>query len=611
MDKWFSLFGVPEPMPIPRGNYLKEIEFSMNAYLKSLWIPEEDQWWEVKGGGLLSRKGRPSFFLYDLYQGYLLSPSPVIRKKCKDLLDRITTEYGVEIRGEDLGFTFSNPISSMQGMAMYAISLLNQQGEDGAWKFRAPSLGAGVFAGYDYRLLGQHNAVEVGTCAHNAYQVLRSARMIGEAKLLEAGLRALKYMKRFKVPRGGQVWEVPVHTPEILSASDAVEAYIEGFRATGKIEYLVEAKKWARRGLPFIYFWNEGRFPFMRYASLVGFGASFYTTSWFGKPVQWCGLRLAYALLKLSDYDNSFPWKKIAEGIIRSALYQQEEEGENIALWPDNISVISGEKSSWLSYPLFTPVMILKGIYKLLERDSEPKTIKTGYFFLNYKGKIRNVRLAGKKLSFEIMLPKGEPGSIVLARIGNFSDILINGKKCSFDYKESMALLRVTLNQEEKWQTVEISGISPKFVNLVPDMEKRRKIDFKFEKDNEGWIAINDIRLLPPKNGVLEGFSIGPDPYMVRIKMDVKGETISAVKIRMKVSKGRAAEFYWTTEDSPFYDEQKSIKFPLFADGEFHEYVVRLERHPMWKERKITSIRLDPTDLPSAFFSIEYITGDN
>jgi len=52
--------------------------------------------------------------------------------------------------------------------------------------------------------------------------------MTGERKALEAGLKALKAMKKFNVPRAAQVWEIPVHTPDILAASDAIDANIEG-----------------------------------------------------------------------------------------------------------------------------------------------------------------------------------------------------------------------------------------------------------------------------------------------------------------------------------------------------------------------------------------------
>ncbi|MBC7327312.1 hypothetical protein H5T87_04260 [bacterium] len=606
MDKWFALFGVPEPMPIPRGNYLKEIEFSMNAYLHSLWVPEEEQWWTTKGAGpLLSGKGRPSPFLYDLYQGYLLSPSKEIRERCKEMIDMMTSKYKIEIAGDDLGFTFNEPVRSMKGLAIQAINLLNQQWEDGSWRFYANRLGSGVFEGYDYRQLGPHNAVEVGTCAYNAWQILRYARMTGDEKLLEAGIKALEFMKRFTVPRAAQVWEVPVHTPDVLAASDAVDAYIEGYRATGNKTYLEEAKKWARKGLPFIYMWNDPKFPFMRYASIPVFGASLYQGSWFGRPVQWNGLRYAYALLKLWDYDKSFPWKTVAEGITRSAMYQQDEKGENIALWPDSIGAIKGDKASWV----FSPMMILKCVYKLLGRDSEPQTLKVSEFRINYRGSVRDVSYRRGNLALEIKLPTGEPGSIVIAGTSKPQRVRLNGKEIGFEYDSNMAVLGIKLPQSSTWQKVEIEGIMPKRVSALPEIKKR--IDFSFDESDEGWVAQNDIDSLHVENGYLKGIATGGDPYMVRLGMDVKGDECKRLRIRMMTTGGTNAQFYWTTEDSPNFAEDKVVVFNIISDGEFHEYVVEVGNHPMWKGKRITAIRLDPTNsAPNATFAIDYIKGE-
>ncbi|MBC7329929.1 hypothetical protein H5T88_06165 [bacterium] len=606
MDKWFSLFGVPEPMTIPRGNYLKEIEFSMNAYLKSLWIPEEEQWWTSKGAGpLLSGKGRPSSFLYDLYQGYLLSPSADVKRKCWEMIDFMRNKYRIDIAGDDLGFTFNEPLRSVLGMGMQAISLLNQQWEDGSWRFYANRLGTGVFEGYDYRQLGPHNAVEVGTCAYNAYQILRYARMSGDQKLLQAGLKALEFMKRFNVPRAAQVWEVPVHTPDVLAASDAVDAYIEGYRATGNKEYLEEAKKWARRGLPFIYVWNEPKFPFMRYASIPVFGASLYEVSWFGRPVQWNGLRYAYALLKLWDYDQSFPWKKVAEGITRSAMYQQDEEGENIALWPDSIGAIKGDKAGWV----FSPMLILKCVYKLLNRDSEPQTIKIGDFRVNYRGKVRDASLRGKNLSFEIKLPSGEPGWVVIAGASKPQRVLVNGKEASFEYDSNMGLVGVNLKASDSWQEVKVEGIEVKKVSVLPEL--RTRLEFEFAESLEGWWSQNDIADLEVRNGCLEGIATGGDPYMVRFGMDIDGNSCARIRIRMMTTAGGGAELYWATADSPNFAEDKTVKFPIISDGKYHEYVIDVGNHPLWKGKRITAIRIDPTGgAPDARFSIDYIRGE-
>ncbi|HYW80134.1 MAG TPA: hypothetical protein VE890_11185, partial [Thermoguttaceae bacterium] len=52
-----------------------------------------------------------------------------------------------------------------------------------------------------------------GVCARPAATLLEFARVTGDQKALQAGVRTLQYMKRFRTPRGAQVWEVPLHTP--------------------------------------------------------------------------------------------------------------------------------------------------------------------------------------------------------------------------------------------------------------------------------------------------------------------------------------------------------------------------------------------------------------
>ena len=66
IDRWVQTQGVPEPAPLPHGSYEREIEFSMLAYLQSLWLPESKQWWTTKGNAVMSATGRPRSFVADL-----------------------------------------------------------------------------------------------------------------------------------------------------------------------------------------------------------------------------------------------------------------------------------------------------------------------------------------------------------------------------------------------------------------------------------------------------------------------------------------------------------------------------------------------------------------
>ncbi len=641
VDKWFEVFGAPEPMPKPRGSWEKEVAFSMRGYLDSvLWDAKAEMWRASVGGpSLMTGLSRPPNFTFDVAMGALLSDDAHLKRRCAERLARMRA-LGVAPLADDLGFlSFPNsPISQfpspriedqISALVARAASLVRQQGEDGAWRFDADRKDRGVFRGMDYHELGPDEAAELGTCARNAYEVLRAARLTGDQNLLAAGLKSLKFMERFVVPRAAQVWEVPVHTPDILAAADAVEAYLEAYYFTGSPEHLAQAIHWARKGLPFLYVWNEDKFPFMRYASIPVFGATWYQGSWFGTPVQWNGLRYAYAVLKLAEalegevrvspyfpslppaspYFHSAFWRKIGEGVTVSGLYQQSTEEKDVALWPDNISAINGARCPWI----FAPRMILKNVYKLMGRDEEPRTVVArmqgdARIHLSACATMANVKAQGDGLSFSVTFPSGLAGSVLISGVSRPARVLVDGKAAESRYEEARALLTIRVTKDSK-SSVQVEGVQPRSVSILPKIAK--DIKFEFDDAAHGFLPAHDIADLRTENGMLKGTAIGVDPYAERYAMDVDGSAVKTVRIRMKVSAGGVAQFYWITQQSPGWAEDKTVHFPITADNQFHEYVLNVGTHPLWNGQRITAIRLDPTNsAQNATFEVDWIRGE-
>jgi hypothetical protein len=206
--------------------------------------------------------------------------------------------------------------------------LLRQQQPDGSFRYDGP-----------FRR-GHFENTANGVCAPPAAGLLDYAWLTGDKKALEAGLRTLDYMKRFDVPRGAQVWEIPLHTPDQLASAYAVWAYVRGYELSGKKEYLVEARRWALSGIPFTYLWT--RYPVMLYATPPVFGATNWQAPlWIGLPVQWVGGVYAYALTLLAPYDQSLDWNHLARGILISAEQQQYPDGTWVGLLPDSFVLAS------------------------------------------------------------------------------------------------------------------------------------------------------------------------------------------------------------------------------------------------------------------------------
>jgi DUF1680 family protein len=113
-------------------------------------------------------------------------------------------------------------------------------------------------------------------CADLAVPLLEHARYTGDRVSLEAALKTLDYAKRFRTPRGSQIWEIPLHTPDLLASARLVWAYTRAYELTGNREHLALARRWALSGVPFVYLWD--RYPVMRYATPLR--CAYYIVAW-------------------------------------------------------------------------------------------------------------------------------------------------------------------------------------------------------------------------------------------------------------------------------------------------------------------------------------------
>jgi hypothetical protein len=600
LPRWFETFGVPEPAPIPRGSYLKELEFSTRAFPESLWVEKERQWWTSKGAGdVMSTKGLPPHFAFQLRMAALMAQDAGLRQACDDRAALAEKLGGFSPQWDDLGFTWADPVPQMAGLSQTAIRLLDSMEPDGSWRFRTRVETSGVFKGMDYSLLGADRGAEVGTCAHNLYEVLRFAHLTGDAAAFKTAEKPLAFIEQFHVPRAAQVWECPVHSPDILAAADAVEAEVEAYRCSGDAHYLEEAVRWAWTGLPFVYVWNPPGKPVLRYASIALFGGSWYGGSWIGQPVQWNGLRYAYALLKLADYDQSFPWRRIAEGLTISALYQQDAEGPNVALWPDNFSALDWSKCPWV----FDPGLISKNIYKLLGRDIEPATTTVGTgnqrVFITTRAQVSEAAWKESGLSFRALSPEGEGSCVLLTGLERPARILLNGSGLSqsrtngWQYAGEQGFLVIRLAGPGP-HLLEIPGARRRAGSLLP--RQLSAIAFDFARGLEGWAPANQVEDLRAEAGLLKGRATGSNAYLHRTRLRVNGRLEDRLKVRSQAAAGASIGLYWITEDSPNWAENKTIRLPFKPGPDFNEYVFDVGRHSLWAGKTITGIRLDPAD---------------
>ena len=228
---------------------------------------------------------------------------------------------------------------------------LNEMKEDGSFRY------------YGRFLRGNQTDYASGYCATKAWELMENWRFTGDSETLDAALKALAFINALKTPRGAQTWEIPLHTPDVCAAAKCVMTNVAAYEATGNEAYLNAARRWAIDGTPFVYLWQAPDLPqyrdypeaepakaepVMKYATVAVYGATEGNlTLWLGRPVQWCGLDYAYALVMLSRYDKSFDWRRLADGIVSCAELQLHDgpvDASFNGLLPDSVDLATQRK---------------------------------------------------------------------------------------------------------------------------------------------------------------------------------------------------------------------------------------------------------------------------
>ena len=546
---WIEKYGLPEPLPLPRNTSFlggkvgrrpflrkprlphpqrkratleKEMEFSLMAYMDTLWVPDEGTWHNTLDFGPWGTQVNPEFARQLWFAAKILPDAP----KNDEYLKR--AELAIEKLGNNPGKDFPFYIGGLDKIYPrfkgLISGLIQTQKDDGSWRFDPDYLNSiDKIHHQDYHKLGKEGDVEIGICAQKAYTLLRYARMTGDKVSLEAGLKALAFMRRFNIPRAAQVWEVPVHTPDVLASAHATQAYLEAYKITEEDSYLDAAIYWAYTGLPFVYLWQDDEMPYMLYASIPVFGATWFTHSWFGVAVQWNGLDYAYALFNLAEYDDSLPWRKIAEGLTVSGLYQQETSAKYLGLYPDAYNLMDKTTSAWK----LSPRQIVRNLFVMMGYPAEPVTaiVRQGdkKVHLNAVVPIEKPELSDKLLAFFLNYPTGMDGYVMIAGLDKpGQDAVVKNQQImsevteleavaeGWKYDERYGLLFMKIKQGSGEISIAIS--EPQF-KTVPQLSldvgwesrgfssvtrKRatpaKKIDWLFNKGGlRDWTAANDL----------------------------------------------------------------------------------------------------------------------
>lgn len=471
---WNDAYGAPEPLRPPRSD-ADEVLLSRHGFMQTTWDETTRKSRHCVDWAPHNEPGFGTLLWYD----YLATKDEHVKERVLEIAKNTITESGASglaARGSchilrwEFPFYIGNVNAGLSYMEEEIQQRIATQASDGSWRWHPTDAKTAA--------LGTAGEAVLGTCAESILLLLKHARITGNKTSREAGLKALGFIQQFSVPRGAQMWECPMYQPDILAAAHAIGAYVEAYELTKKKEYLKRATYWAATALPFLYHWHLPDRPGMRFASIPVFGTSFYTHPWFGVPVQWNGLVLAYYLQRLNRHTEDDRWLQIAEGITVSAMYQQWEEGELKGTYPDGFYGFCTEGKG----PHLNPEDIMVNVYTLRGLDPGIKTAITGEIHLSSGAMVDRLALtdngqlnwqlsyADNETSYALIVGYGRAPQSLRARYqfsSSTDESAITDADTSDDDSESM-------NIPDKYAEIEIAG-----VQTLEDVES-------------GWLYIED-----------------------------------------------------------------------------------------------------------------------
>lgn len=376
---WVKRHGFPE-VRYPR-NLDEELSLCRHGYLESVWDASAEGWSHCVGWQPGPYPGHCTPLSIDL----LLTREDEVRQALRQRIDRVVGKclerFGpgslwrpdaCHIMTGELPFLEGRLAECVDNWQRATEGLLGRQSPDGSFRWQPSDARQEV--------LGKPGDTTSGMCARGACQLLREAIVTGDRRHIEASLKALAFLDRYMIPTGAQEWECPLYAPDVLAAAYAVRAFVHAYEITGEERYLEKAKFWAKTGIPFHYLWErDEQMPQMKYAGIPIFGATFYTHSWLGRPVQWCSLVYAYSLQRLARHDDSLDWRRLAKGITVSAMWQQYADGKSKGCYPDSWDLLENHPNPADLNPenIAVNLLALNGYdpglkHKVLNREKNP-----------------------------------------------------------------------------------------------------------------------------------------------------------------------------------------------------------------------------------------------
>ncbi|MCE5258050.1 MAG: hypothetical protein LLG44_03205, partial [Chloroflexi bacterium] len=348
---WVRRHGMPEPGK-PRYEWYDALNRIARAYNSNLWI--EGQGWGFRGTG---SPVVPEFVSWYAEHGSEVATAEGLRAKIAWVKAQ---KLEPQPKRDPLSQPHSLILAKPEQAREIAEALLALQTPEGDFPFDPQGRHHTNLIDWAafWRPLGQPGDSCLDLVTAPAMALLIAADKFKEPQYLAAARKALDLGMKWDRPEGGDWWETPLYSPNLLAAGNAAIAYCLGFRATGDERYRARAIHFIRSLLPFTHLWQPPDIEMMYNTKPCLNSTCWYLSDWVSKHVEWEVLRVFHQS-KMMDID----WATIDPGI--DWVTYQRGVTTAVQRW-----MVDHKDPAWLFSAEFSQDLISGGAWDTLFADT-------------------------------------------------------------------------------------------------------------------------------------------------------------------------------------------------------------------------------------------------